>query len=129
MNIENFETKTGVVSLYIYSGEKYVGAEVSYKEFEKGQSMFDFTEFEYSIGVDSLLKSEWDEKSWVEFVVNAIGTVMILDEAFIGVEQLYISLGGDAKLGVPCSREDNISTIIKKAVTDKRLTNVTIGCQ
>lgn len=123
---ENLNEKTVVLGIFFDMESCYVGAEVGYSEFDKGQSLSDYPSLCYPVGVDSIKISEWHEHSAMERVLDALNQLLSLKDIFLETKQLYIRFDCDDYFNLKCSRVDDLLKVIKESVTDKRLTNTKI---
>ncbi|ALS38481.1 hypothetical protein ABID30_002211 [Enterococcus rotai] len=129
MNSEILKEQMVVLGMCIYGAKNFVGMDMDYKEYDKGSNFLEYTGGSLSVALNSVDLDEYDEKYWVDSLLEGIRILLSLEDVFADTECLLISVSSipsDILEGLSFYPKDTVAEIIKEEIKDERFKNIRI---
>ena len=126
---EILKEKTVMVGVLIYGAQGVVGSELEYSEFEAGNSLFGYPNGSFPLGLSGVKVEDYDEKYWLNGLVEGLKVFLSLDDTFVDVKELVIDLStmpSETLDGLTFCQVEDIEEFLKKKIKHEKFDNLKI---
>lgn len=126
---EILKEKTVLLGMLIYREQGIIGGELEYSEFEAGNNLFDCPEVNFPLGINGVTVENYDEKYWLNSLIEGIKVFLSLDDTFVDVKELVVDIStmpSETLSGLSFYKPDNLEEALKEKITDKKFQNLKI---